>query len=169
GLLLASMFANTLTMTGSDSNTISAVITRDILPILYKKIRAFGVKKMLMIARVTTFTFVLITLIIAFESGTFGGVIGLVVSWFAALLGPISIPMILGLLPWFKHSDSRAALLSILGGLMAFILSKIFTGQSLALEIAAPVATSLVIYVLFGLFSRKKVRSEERRVGKEGN
>lgn len=157
GLLLASMFANTLTMTGSDSNTISAVITRDILPILFKKIRGYDTKRMLLIARITTFTFVFITLVIAFQSSAFGGVIGLVISWFAALLGPIAIPMILGLLPWFKHSGSRAALLSILGGLLAFSFTKIYGVQSLAIELAAPTATSLVIYVLFGFIVRRRV------------
>lgn len=156
GLLLASMFSNTLTMTGSDANTISAVITRDIFPVLFKRIRTYGIKRMLLIARITTFTFILITLIIAFKSSSFGGVIGLVVSWFAALLGPISIPMILGLLPPFKNSGSTAALLSILGGFVAFILTKLYMHQNLALEIAAPIATSLVIFVLIGLLSRKK-------------
>src|SRR5690606_17422570 len=53
GLLVASLFSTTLTMTGSDSNTISAVITRDILPIINKKIRLFDKKKMLVLARYT--------------------------------------------------------------------------------------------------------------------
>ena len=34
GLVIASLFANTMSMTSSDVNTISAVITRDILPVL---------------------------------------------------------------------------------------------------------------------------------------
>lgn len=157
GLLLASMFANTLTMTGSDANTISAVITRDIFPVLYKKIRTFGKERMLLIARITTFVFIFITLIIAFESSSFGGVFGLVVSWFAALLGPISIPMILGLLPLFRQSNSQAALLSIAGGVIAFISTKLFMEPNLAIEIAAPISTSLVIYIGYGLLSRKKV------------
>lgn len=158
GLLLASMFANTLTMTGSDANTISAVITRDIFPVIFKKIRSFDIKRMLLIARVTTFTFILITLIIAFYSGSFGGVFGLVVSWFAALLGPIAIPMILGLLPPFRRSGSSAALLSIVGGVFIFICTKtLFTDISLAMELAAPIATSLVIYIGFGLIFGKTV------------
>ena len=44
GLLLASMFGNTLAMTAADANTISAVITRDILPVFYKKARSFAPK-----------------------------------------------------------------------------------------------------------------------------
>src|SRR5690606_26362320 len=124
GLVLASIFANTLTMTSSDSNTISAVITRDILPSLNKRLSTFDTKKMLLVARITTLIFILITIVIAIESESFGGVFGLIVAWFAALIGPISIPMILGLLPIFKKSGSFAALVSIFGGLIAFIILK---------------------------------------------
>src|SRR5690606_22575173 len=56
GLLVASLFSTTLTMTASDSNTISSVINRDILPIIFKKFRQFDPKRLLIIARITTFT-----------------------------------------------------------------------------------------------------------------
>jgi len=156
GLLVASMFSNTLSMTGSDANTISSVITRDILPVLVKKVKTFNAKTMLIIARFTTFSFILITIIIAFESKTFGGVIGLLITWFAALLGPISIPMILGLLPAFKHSDSKAALLSIFSGLLAFAFIKFFLDVELVVEISSPLIASLIVYVGYGLVFRKK-------------
>jgi Na+/proline symporter len=157
GLLVASLFSTTLTMTASDSNTISSVITRDILPVLFKSIRSFGTKGMLMIARITTFGFILLTIIIAFKAESFGGVIGLLISWFAALLGPISIPMILGLLPVFKYSDSRAALFSIFGGLLAFAYIKLFAELSLAIELSGPLITSLIIYIGFALLFKKNV------------
>lgn len=156
GLLLASMFANTLTMTGSDSNTISAVITRDILPVVNKKIKTFSSKKMLLLARITTFTFIFITLVIGLESQSFGGVIGLVLSWFSALLGPIAIPMILGLLPQFRRSNSQAALLSIGGGILAFVIMRLFFEPSLAAGLAVPSGISLVIFVGYSLLSRKE-------------
>ena len=158
GLLVASLFSTTLTMTGSDSNTISAVITRDILPVINKKIRLFDRKKMLVLARLTTFSFIVCTIIISFNADQFGGVVGLIITWFAALLGPISIPMILGLLPIFKRSGSVAALLSIVGGLLTFILIKITGVQvSLAIELSAPLAVSLILYIGYGFLSRKPV------------
>lgn len=162
GLLVASMFANTLTMTASDANTISSVITRDIFPLIVKKVRTFDAKKMLLLARVTTFSFIVLTVLIAFQSESFGGVIGLIVSWFAALLGPISIPMILGLLPVFKRSDSSAAIASIIGGFLTFILIKlkVFGDISLALEIACPLICSFIIYIGFSSFSKKEVKPE---------
>lgn len=161
GLLLASMFGNTLAMTAADANTISAVITRDILPVLYKKARSFQPKKMLVTARLTTFLFVLSTLIIAFESGSFGGVLGLIITWFSSLIGPTAVPMILGLLPAFKRSGSAAALLSISGGLLMFIATKLLWKDNMAVGLAAPISVSLVIYITAGFFGRVKPAAAE--------
>ncbi|GET35042.1 sodium-coupled permease [Prolixibacter bellariivorans] len=150
GLVLASMFANTLSMTSSDSNTVSAVITRDILPVVFHRVRKFTPKQSLIMARITTFSFTLFTIIVAMNARHFGGVFGLIVSWFASLLGPIAIPMILGLLPVFKRSGSTAAIVSILGGLLAFVVTKLLPDFSLAGEVATPMLTSLVLYVVTG-------------------
>lgn len=156
GLLVASLFSTTLSMTSSDANTISSVITRDILPVIMKKVKFYDKKQMLLLARVTTFSFILLTIIIAFNAKSFGGVIGLIISWFAALLGPISIPMILGLLPAFKHSGSIAAILSIVGGLFTFVVIKIVGGMGVALELAGPLMMSLALYIGYACIVRKK-------------
>jgi Na+/proline symporter len=92
GLVIASLFANTMSMTSSDINTISAVITRDILPNITKKVKKG--KSSLFVARLTTFVFTLLTIIIAFQYEYFGGVLGLIISWFGALVGPIAIPLV---------------------------------------------------------------------------
>lgn len=160
GLLLASLFSNTLSMVSSDANTISAVITRDILPIFLRGFRNFSTKKTLAIARITTVIFLFMTILIAWNSSKFGGVIGLIITWFSALLGPISVPMILGLLPVFKHSDSKAALLSIFGGLTTFILFKVAFTVSYGWELSGPILTSLVIYIAYGLLLRKPVKPD---------
>ena len=157
GLLVASLFSTTLSMTSSDANTISSVITRDILPVLSKKVRQLDRRKMLFLARGTTFTFIFLTIIVAFNAQSFGGVIGLIISWFAALLGPISIPMILGLLPFFKRSGSTAALLSIVGGLATFIVIKLYGDLSVAWELAGPLMTSLILYIGYALLVRRPV------------
>lgn len=150
GLVLASMFANTLSMTSSDSNTVSAVITRDILPVVFKNVRNFSPKKSLILARITTFSFTLLTIVVAINSQHFGGVFGLIVSWFASLLGPIAIPMILGLLPVFKNNGSISALISIIGGLLAFAVTKIIPDLSLAIEVACPMLVSLLLFIVSG-------------------
>lgn len=123
GLSLAAMYANTLSMCTSDCNTISAVITRDILPIFKKDVDREG-KKGLRLARVTTFVFMAFTVIIGLLNQKFGGVAGMILAWFAALLGPTAIPLLLGLFPAFKHSDGKAAILSTLGGFLVFVFTK---------------------------------------------
>jgi Na+/proline symporter len=155
GLVLASMFAATMSMAAGDVNTISAVITRDILPSLSKKFNSNHKGKSLRIAKIVTFVFTLSTIIVALQYESFGGVLGLIVSWFAALVGPISIPMLLGMIPLFKTCGPKAAISSIVGGLFTFVITKSID-VSYAVEISFPLLVSLIIFILFGLFNRKK-------------
>ncbi len=149
GLVLASMFANTLTMTSSDANTITAVLNRDIIPYLFPR-REQGIRT-LRVVRLTSVSFMALTIIIALNADTFGGVLGLLISWFAALLGPVMVPMMLGLLPAFKRMDHRAALLSIGAGFLTFVVTKFLLDVSLAAEIGSPVVVTFIIYCLVGL------------------
>ncbi|MCP4178200.1 MAG: Na+:solute symporter [bacterium] len=146
GLVLASLFANTMSMTTSDANTISAVITRDIMPVFLKKIKSYTGEKSLKIARISTFTFTLITIIMALNASYFGGVLGLIITWFAALVGTTAVPMLLGLLPIFRKAGSIIALLSIFAGIFIFILDKQFP-VSAGFQVGAPVITSLIVFV----------------------
>ncbi len=161
GLVLASMFANTMSMTSSDANTISAVITRDILPNLSEKFRNMKRKQSLFLARASTFVFTTLTLIVAIFADNFGGVIGLIISWFGALVGPVAIPMILGLLPAFRHCGSNAAIISILGGLTGFVIANYVLNVSQAIEILTPIGVSLVLFISIGWLSRKKIVPDE--------
>lgn len=154
GLVLASMFANTLTMTSSDANTITAVLSRDIIPFLMPK-REKRIKT-LRVIRITSVSFLALTIIIALNAETFGGVLGLIISWFAALFGPVAIPMMLGLLPAFNRMNHRAALLSIGAGFLTFVITKFILDVSLATEIGSPVVITFVIYCLTGLIDPGK-------------
>ncbi|GAA4320163.1 sodium:solute symporter family protein [Compostibacter hankyongensis] len=156
GLVLASLFAHTMAMTSSDVNTISAVITRDILPVISRIPRESESRKSLLVARTTTFVFTLLTILVALQYKHFGGVLGLIVTWFGALLGPIAVPMLLGLLPPFKKCGSTAAISAITLGFLAFILTKTVEMSSMALEVGLPLVTSLATYILLGLVRRKK-------------
>lgn len=155
GLVLAGLFAATMSMTSSDANTISAVITRDILPNVSARFRGLDQKARLRLARITTFLFTFVTLIIGIQNERFGGVIGLIIEWFGALIGPISVPMILGLLPIFKYSNEKAALSSIFGGLATFVITKIIA-VPLSVAVGAPVIVSLVIFIGMGILNRNK-------------
>src|SRR5699024_4495785 len=146
--------ANTMSMTSSDANTISSVITRDILPNLSKKFRNLKPRQSLRLARISTFVFTALTFIIAINADSFGGDLGLIISWFDSIVGTISVPMILGLLPAFRHCDSKTAIISIIGGLFAFVVAKYGVDTVQVVEIASPLFVSFVLYVLFGWLNR---------------
>ena len=112
--------------------------------------------KTLRIVRLTAVSFLLGTIIIALNADSFGGVLGLLISWFAALIGPISIPMMLGLLPAFNRMDHRAALLSIGAGFLTFVITKFMLDLPLAAEIGSPVVITFIVYCATGLLTRKK-------------
>ena len=152
GLVIASLFAATMGMTSSDVNTIAAVITRDILPVVSNRFR--NDKHSLRTARITTFIFTLATMAIALNYEKFGGVLGLIVNWFAALLGPTSMPLLFGLLPVFKSCGPGAAISSIVAGLVTFIIAKDMNLSSLALEVGLPTMVSAIVFIGIGLTTK---------------
>jgi Na+/proline symporter len=155
GLVIASLFANTMSMTSSDINTISAVITRDILPVVSDRFKRK--KTSLFIARITTFVFTVLTIVVAVQYEYFGGVLGLIVTWFGALLGPIAVPLLFGLIPLFRTCGPVAAISSVVAGLITFAITKILTMESMALEVGLPVIVAMLVYSIIGWISKNPV------------
>lgn len=152
GLVLAGMISATLTMTASDTNAISAVLTKDIFPVLFPKaFKRDGLS--LTTARLTTVIFTVITVFIALNNERFGGITGLIISWFGALVGPASTPMLLGLLPFYKHCGSGAAVASILGGFATFALFK-FVPAPLSIAVGFPALVSVLTFTAFEFMGR---------------
>ncbi|HEY3685911.1 MAG TPA: sodium:solute symporter family protein [Streptosporangiaceae bacterium] len=160
GLVLAGMFAHTMAMTSSDANAISSVVVRDIIPAVWKGARRITAKAELFAGRVSTFLFIALSMAIALTADSFGGVLGLLILWFGALIGPIAIPMLLGMLPAFRRCGPSAAISSWTTGLVVFLLVKyVFESQVEALgtswtttvQVAGPVLCSLAVFVLVGL------------------
>lgn len=156
GLVLAAMFAATMSMTTSDTNTISSVITRDILPILAPRFRAMDQRRSLRVARISTVLFMGVTLLIGVEAQRFGGILGLVISWFAALIVPASVPMLFGLLPAFRQANATAAIVSILGGFSAFAIVRAVPEATPAARLIAPSATSIVLFSGIAWLNRRR-------------
>jgi Na+/proline symporter len=154
GLVLASMFAATMSMTTSDTNTISSVITRDILPVAAARFRGMDQRRSLRVARITTLLFTFLTLLVGIEADRFGGVLGLVILWFGALIGPMSVPMLFGLLPAYRNAGARAAIGSIAGGVAAFVLMTYVLPASQGLRVLAPIATSLIVFTVMAWLNR---------------
>ncbi|MBF8184354.1 Na+:solute symporter [Nonomuraea sp. K274] len=152
GLVLAGMFAHTMAMTSSDANAISSVVIRDIVPAVWKRAQRLSSRSELLAGRVSTFLFIALSMGIALGADSFGGVLGLLILWFGALVGPIAIPMLLGMLPMFRRCGPAAAIASWATGLVVFALLKyVFPGQGQTVEVAAPVLSALVVFVLVGL------------------
>lgn len=162
GLVLASMFAHTMAMTTSDANTIAAVVTRDILPVLWPRARTFSDSQSLFAARAATVIFTAMTLIVAAQADHFGGILQLLVVWFAGLVGTSAIPMILGLLPLFAGAGATAAIVSWLAGVAMFAAIQLgYIGSGMSWPVIAPVAVSAVIYIgMAFLFPNKKASDE---------
>ena len=111
-------------MTSSDANAISAVITRDIIPALRRSKKPLTSKIELAAGRLSTFLFIGLSMMIALSADSFGGVLGLLILWFGALVGPIAIPMLLGMLRPFRRCGPSAALFSWAAGLVVFAVNK---------------------------------------------
>jgi solute:Na+ symporter, SSS family len=160
GLVLAGLFSHTMAMTGSDANAISSVVTRDILPAVWKRGRALDTRAELVIGRIAVFTFIALSMVIALTADSFGGVLGLIILWFGGLVGPIAIPMLLGMLPAFKRCGPVAAITSWAVGLLVFALtrygfddaiSQLAPDQATAVQVGGPVVCSIITFVVIGL------------------
>lgn len=160
GLVLAGLFSHTMAMTGSDANAISAVVTRDIIPALRRGASRFTERTELTIGRVSVFTFIALSMVIALTADNFGGVLGLIITWFGGLVGPIAIPMLLGMLPAFKRCGPGAAIGSWAVGLAVFVLTNFVLKSSLqelapdqvtAVSVGGPVVCALLTFVVVGL------------------
>jgi SSS family solute:Na+ symporter len=158
GLVLAGLFSHTMAMTGSDANAISSVVTRDIIPAIWKRGRALDTRAELIIGRISVFTFIALSMVIALTADSFGGVLGLIILWFGGLVGPIAIPMLLGMLPAFRRCGPVAAIASWAVGLAVFALtrygfdvSRLAPDQATAVQVGGPVVCSIIVFVVIGL------------------
>jgi hypothetical protein len=140
-----------MAMVASDSNVITAVITRDLAPVLVRRVRGLGEQGQLLFARVTTVAFVTVSMSFALFADPDGFIMTVVVSIVAATMGPISIPLMLGLLPWFKRHGSLAAISSWAGGLAVWaVLYWGVDDATEAMTVGLPLLTSLALYVVIG-------------------
>ncbi|MEO3853296.1 sodium:solute symporter family protein [Acrocarpospora sp. B8E8] len=165
GLVLAGFFSHTMAMVSSDANVISSVITRDIAPVLVRRVRQLTDHAQLTFARVTTFSFVLISMVIAISTEGQGVVLKIVVDLVAATMGPISIPLMLGMLPWFRRSGPTAAIVSWAAGLSVWAYIKwIIESTDQAMVVGVPLVTSLVLYVVVGLLRPENTRDRDELI-----
>ena len=166
GLVLAGLFAHTMTMTSSDANGVAAVIVRDIIPVLRGKRAKPKDSTQLLLGRLTTFSFLSLSMVLALFASHFGGIIGIVILWYGALVGPIAIPMLLGLLLPFRRCGPASAIASWIAGAVIFGLLKavpydrwvvLAHNYDNALAVGAPMFASLLTYLTIGLIAPSRL------------
>ena len=158
GLVLAGLFAHSMAMTSSDANAVSAVVVRDIAPALLPGRWLTNERQQLLAGRLCTLFFLGGSMAIALFANHMGGVLGLIILWYGALLGPIAVPMLLGMLPVFARCGAFSAIAAWVTGMVAFAGIRWFAPSSLEghsgslmLSVGGPVAVSMVAYVLGGI------------------
>ena len=154
GLMLAALVSHTLTMTTADATAITSVVVRDVIPKIWKRAGSFSARQQLFTARAVTFVFMVLTAVVAMMNAHFGGILGLILGWFSALLGPVSIAMILGLLPWFRRCGVWAANLAIASGIVMFAYMKMTNGWSMGETILLPTLVSAFAYCGTGALAK---------------
>lgn len=150
GFMLAAMFAATMSMVDSDSNSVSAVFTNDI----YKRVinPDANREELLVVGRRVTSIFCALSIVAGLLTPIMGGAFNAMMTWFAGLMGPVAIPMLFGLI--FKKTTWKGAILSWAGGVISFFFFKyvikgpwtLFTGGSLLI--------AAVIFIAEGYISK---------------
>jgi SSS family solute:Na+ symporter len=147
GLFVASMFAATMSMVDSDLNALAAVFTKDI----YQK--TFNPdapeKTLLKVGLLATALFGTITIISGLMGGLLGGAFNAMMQWYAAILAPVSVPLLFGMLN--RRTTWRGALAAWFGGFATFVLLK-YGLPAFGVETSWTIFTGGELLVTFGIF-----------------
>ncbi len=115
GLMIAGMFAATMSMLSSDYNACASVLTNDVYRRLFR--RAAREKELVLVGRLATLLIGLISIGLALGMAEMGGkdLFRNMVKLFSVATAPVAVPMILGLLS--KRLTGVSAVTGFLGGL----------------------------------------------------
>ncbi len=147
GLFVASMFAATMSMVDSDLNALAAVFTKDI----YQKTFDPDApeKTLLKVGLLATALFGVITIVAGLMGDKLGGAFNAMMQWYAAVLAPVSVPLLFGMLN--RRTTWRGALAAWIGGFAAFVLLK-YGLPVLGVETSWTIFTGGELLVTFGIF-----------------
>ena len=167
GLLLASMFAATMSMIDSDLNSLAAVFTKDIYQRTFHKNATD--QHLLRIGMVATVILGALTIASALLTIELKGAFNAMIEWFAAILGPVSIPLLMGMV--FQKPTWRGAILSWACGFITFIFFKYGWTPLTGLETSFPLYTGMELLISFSVFIgegyiTKKSPEEQEKITK---
>jgi len=153
GLLVCSMFAATMSMIDSDINSLAAVFTKDVYQ------RNFGQRAssrtLGRVGRLATLGFGLAVLAVGLSvagSAGVGKVFSKTVHLFGAILPPVAIPLMFGML--WRRTTARGAILSLLGGFATFAVLKPLYPDDFAIYAGGEMIVAFAIYFGEGLLRR---------------
>ena len=164
GLLIASMFAATMSMVDTDLNALAAVFTKDIYQRTFNK-NASDVL-LLRVGMIATAVLGMLTIGAALLTIQLQGAFKASVEWFAAILGPVSIPLLFGMI--YRKATWKGALWSWILGFATFVFFKFgwpsLTGlaTTFALYTGMELLVSFGIFILEGKFSRPRLQDVAR-------
>jgi len=160
GLFVAAMFAATMSMVDSDLNALAAVFTKDI----YKRTLSPGASEqmLLKVGLLATAILGVVTILSGLLTPTLGGAFKAMMNWYAAILAPVSVPLLLGML--CPRTSWRGALAAWLLGLATFIVLKYGFGASWTVFTGGELVVTLSVFLAEGWLHRPGP-AEANRVG----
>ncbi len=167
GLFVSAIFAATMSMISADLNSLASVFTKDIFQRTINK--NAGDKLLLKVGMISTIVLGVLTIGAALITINLHGAFNAMVEWYAAILGPVSVPLLFGMV--YKKATWRGAIMSWALGFITFIVVKY--GYALITGTETPFAlyTGLELLVSFGVFFldgfiSKQTSEEKERINK---
>ena len=154
------MFAATMSMIDSDINALAAVFTKD----LYQRNFGKGAddSKLARVGMLATVVFggaVLATAIGVTLSEGAEKVFSLTVNLFGAILPPVAIPLMFGML--WKRTTARGAIGALVGGILTFAVLKYFYPDSFVIYTGGEMVVAFLIYFGEGFLTKRSPEKEQ--------
>jgi len=164
GLFVSAIFAATMSMISADLNSLAAVFTKDIY---HRTINENATeKKLVMVGMISTIVFGVLTIVSALITINMSGAFNTMVEWYAAILGPVSIPLLFGMV--FKRPTWRGAIYSWAAGFAAFVFAKyiipMITGEqtSFAFYTGLELAVSFSVFYFEGFINKQSPETKTK-------
>jgi len=165
GLFVSAMFAATMSMIDSDLNALSAVFTNDIFKRLFKPNASD--KLVLRVGFIATVVFGALTIGAGLLTIEMKGAFEAMVKWYGAILGPVAVPLLFGML--YRRTTWRGALAAWALGFASFVGVKygcahLFeSGETpFALYTGVELAVCFGVFYLEGLLFKHTPAEQER-------
>ncbi len=159
GLFVASMFAATMSMVDSDLNALAAVFTKDIYSTTFDPKASEA--KLMKVGLIATAVLGIITIATGMLAPSLGGAFKGMINWYAAILGPVSVPLLLGMLT--RRTTWRGALAAWIGGFVTFVVLKYGFDASWTVYTFGELVATFGIYLAEGYIT-KMPEDEQQRV-----